>query len=153
LRCFYENISNLSEKISEVSEVSSNRQIHRRVREPRRRQNRRQKKQSNKRRMNMNITYSQNFQPVAPQNPALTPGFQFPVGTPENGAATPAKPLPLAYTVEEAAAALNVCTKTIRRLLDRGILTASKALRKKLIPRSQIEGFLKATCEVPKTLR
>jgi excisionase family DNA binding protein len=62
----------------------------------------------------------------------------------------PATPIPLAYTVEEAAAALHVCPKTIRRLLDRGLLTASKALRKKLIPRSQIEGFLKATCDVPK---
>jgi excisionase family DNA binding protein len=65
-------------------------------------------------------------------------------------AIAPAKPIPLAYTVEEAAAALHVCPKTIRRLLNRGILTASKALRKKLIPRSQIEGFLKATCDVPK---
>ena len=61
-------------------------------------------------------------------------------------------PAPLAYTVEEAAAALNVSTKTIRRLLARGILTASKALRKKLIPRAQIEGFLKATCDHPKRL-
>jgi len=61
-------------------------------------------------------------------------------------------PVCLAYTVEEAAVALNVCTKTIRRLLDRGILTASKALRKKLIPRSQIEGFLKATCDAPKSI-
>jgi excisionase family DNA binding protein len=55
--------------------------------------------------------------------------------------------------VEEAAAALNVCTKTIRRLLARGILTASKALRKKLIPRTQIEGFLKATCDTPKSIK
>jgi excisionase family DNA binding protein len=61
-------------------------------------------------------------------------------------------PVRLAYTVEEAAEALHVSTKTIRRLLDRGILTASKALRKKLIPRSQIEGFLKATCDAPKSI-
>lgn len=61
-------------------------------------------------------------------------------------------PMPLAYTVDEAAAALHVCPKTIRRLLARGILTSSKVLRKKLIPRSQIEGFLKATCDVPKTI-
>jgi excisionase family DNA binding protein len=59
----------------------------------------------------------------------------------------------LAYTVEEAATALNVSTKTIRRLLDRGILTACKAIRKKLIPRSQIENFLKATCDIPKAVR
>lgn len=101
----------------------------------------------------MNAFYSYNFQPVSPQNPTPAPGFQAPAGNPVNGVSTPVKPLPLAYTVEEAAAALNVCTKTIRRLLDRGVLTASKALRKKLIPRSQIEGFLKATCDQPKTLR
>lgn len=61
-------------------------------------------------------------------------------------------PAPLALTVEEAAMALNVSTKTIRRLLLRGILTSSKALRKKLIPRQQIEGFLKATCDTPKRI-
>lgn len=62
-------------------------------------------------------------------------------------------PVPLAYTVEEAAAALHVSTKTIRRLLARGILTSSKALRKKLIPRQQIEDFLNATCDVPRRIR
>ena len=46
---------------------------------------------------------------------------------------------------------LNVCTKTVRRLIARRYLTASKVLRKKLIPRSQIEAFLKATCENPIT--
>ena len=66
--------------------------------------------------------------------------------------ATGSNSAPLVVTVEEAAVLLSVSTKTIRRLLDRGILTASKALRKKLIPRSQIEGFLKATCEAPKSI-
>ena len=68
-----------------------------------------------------------------------------------NDANEQTKPAPLVYTVEEAAAALNVSTKTIRRLLARGFLTGSKALRKILIPRPQIEAFLKATCDVPKT--
>lgn len=60
------------------------------------------------------------------------------------------KPAPLAYTVAEAAVALNVCTKTIRRLLDRGLLTSSNALRKKLIPRQQLDEFLKKTCNKPR---
>jgi excisionase family DNA binding protein len=49
----------------------------------------------------------------------------------------------LAYTVKEAAFVLNVSEKTIRRFIDRGIFTCSTALRKKLIPRKQIEDFLK----------
>ena len=62
-----------------------------------------------------------------------------------------AMPEPLVYTVEEAAAVLKISTKSVRRLLARGFLTGSKALRKILIPRTQIEAFLKATCDVPKT--
>ena len=62
-----------------------------------------------------------------------------------------AMPAPLVYTVEEAAAVLKISTKSVRRLLKRGFLTGSKALRKILIPRQQIEAFLKATCDVPKT--
>jgi len=61
-------------------------------------------------------------------------------------------PEPLVYTVEEAAAVLKISTKSVRRLLARGFLTGSKALRKILIPRQQLEAFLKATCDVPKTL-
>jgi excisionase family DNA binding protein len=60
-------------------------------------------------------------------------------------------PEPLAYTVEQAATALNISTKSVRRLLKRRLLTGSKALRKILIPREQIEEFLKATCEAPST--
>ena len=63
-----------------------------------------------------------------------------------------AMPEPLVYTVEEAAAVLRISTKSVRRLLDRRLLTGSKALRKILIPRKQIEDFLKATCDVPKTI-
>jgi excisionase family DNA binding protein len=62
-----------------------------------------------------------------------------------------AMPAPLVYTVEEAAAVLKISTKSVRRLIKRGFLTGSKALRKILIPRQQIEAFLKATCDVPKT--
>lgn len=56
------------------------------------------------------------------------------------------------YTVGEAAIVLNVSTKTIRRLLARRLLTGSKALRKILIPKEQIEAFLKSTCDKPITL-
>jgi excisionase family DNA binding protein len=63
------------------------------------------------------------------------------------------QPASLVYTIEEAAAVLNVCTKTIRRLISRRHLTCCKVLRKKLIPREQIERFLKATCDVPMTLK
>lgn len=56
---------------------------------------------------------------------------------------------PLVYDINEAAAALNVSTKTVRRLLRRGKLTSCKVLRKVLIPREQIANFLKATCDKP----
>jgi excisionase family DNA binding protein len=52
---------------------------------------------------------------------------------------------PLFYTVKEAAKALNVSEKSVRRFLERGILKSSLALRKKLIPREQIKNFFKAT--------
>jgi excisionase family DNA binding protein len=75
---------------------------------------------------------------------------QTPLPSPESTAVHPSPKLTaVVYTIEEAAAVLNVCTKTIRRLIARRHLTCCKALRKKLIPRSQIEGFLKATCDVP----
>jgi excisionase family DNA binding protein len=60
--------------------------------------------------------------------------------------------VPLVYTVEETAGVLKISTKSVRRLLKRRLLSGSKALRKILIPRRQVEDFLKATCEVPKTL-
>jgi excisionase family DNA binding protein len=68
----------------------------------------------------------------------------------ENNANRPT-PEPLVYTVEEAAAALKISTKSVRRLLARRLLTGSKALRKILIPRQQICDFLKSTCDVPTT--
>jgi excisionase family DNA binding protein len=70
--------------------------------------------------------------------------------TPETGAKK-ATQVSLVYTIPEAAAVLNVSTKTIRRLIDRRFLTPCGALRKKLIPKGQIEAFLKATCDTPKT--
>ncbi|MFN7138888.1 MAG: helix-turn-helix domain-containing protein, partial [Limisphaerales bacterium] len=45
----------------------------------------------------------------------------------------------LAYSMEEAAQALGVSYITIHRLLKRGLLRSSSALRHKLIPVSEIE--------------
>lgn len=52
---------------------------------------------------------------------------------------------PAFYTIPQAAALLNVSDKTIRRLLIRGLLQSSKAIRKKLIPREDIEHFFEKT--------
>jgi len=52
---------------------------------------------------------------------------------------------PLLCTVRQAAFLLNVSEKQIRRFLDRGILHSTKATRKKLIPRSEIETFFDRT--------
>jgi excisionase family DNA binding protein len=63
-----------------------------------------------------------------------------------------ALPEPLVYTVEETAAVLKISTKSVRRLLARGLLSGCKAFRKILIPRKQVEDFLKATCGTPALL-
>jgi excisionase family DNA binding protein len=56
---------------------------------------------------------------------------------------------PLVYTVKETAEALCTCTKTVRRLIKRGFFSPCKALRKILIPRAQVEDFLRRTCGTP----
>lgn len=57
-----------------------------------------------------------------------------------------ATPLPkLAYTMREAAQVLGVSYVTIHRLLKRGLLRSSSALRTKVISHSEIERFLRAT--------
>ena len=52
---------------------------------------------------------------------------------------------PAFFTVKEAARELNLSEKSIRRLLGRGLLRASKATRKILIPRCDIETFFERT--------
>ena len=52
---------------------------------------------------------------------------------------------PAFITVAQAAVIINVSEKTIRRLIERGIFECSKAIRKKLIPRAQIETFFERT--------
>lgn len=51
----------------------------------------------------------------------------------------------LAYSVRETASMLGVSEKSVRRLVVRGLLRPSRALRHLLIPRSEIERFLKET--------
>lgn len=97
---------------------------------------------------NVNALYSLNYQPVNQSGQGQAPALQA-----SPGAVNVTRYTPLVYTVQEAAEALHVNPKTIRRLLARGVLTASKAVRKKLIPRYQIENFLKATCDQPKPIR
>ena len=54
------------------------------------------------------------------------------------------EPLPrLAYTMKETARMLGLSYITVHRLLKRGQLRSSTALRHKLIPRTEIERFLK----------
>ncbi|MCC6235290.1 MAG: helix-turn-helix domain-containing protein [Verrucomicrobiales bacterium] len=54
----------------------------------------------------------------------------------------------MAYSVRETAELLGVSEKTIRRLIYRKLLRASRALRHILIPRTEIDRFLKLTLEV-----
>lgn len=48
----------------------------------------------------------------------------------------------LAYTMEETAQILGVSYVTVHRLLKRGLLKSSSALRHKVIPESEIKRFL-----------
>jgi len=57
---------------------------------------------------------------------------------------------PLLYDIRQAAAALNMSTKSVRRMLIVGRLTRCKGIRKVLIPRKQIEDFIRANCPTPK---
>jgi len=64
--------------------------------------------------------------------------------TATHNATATAAPLPrLAYTMRETAAILGVSYITVHRLLKRGKLRASDAIRNKVIPLTEIERFLK----------
>ena len=49
----------------------------------------------------------------------------------------------LLYTIDEASKILSMSIKSVRRLLERGLLKANPALRIKLITRESIEAFAK----------
>ena len=90
-----------------------------------------------------------NRQPGATMERMANLPLPSPVSAPGQTSPLPSIPEPLVYDIKQAAAALNICPKTVRRLLARGKLTSCKVLRKVLIPRTQIEAFLKATCDKP----
>jgi hypothetical protein len=60
-------------------------------------------------------------------------------------AANPGSLPRLAYSMADAATILGVSYTTIHRLVQRGLLRCSLALRTKLIPKTEIERFLKST--------
>lgn len=49
----------------------------------------------------------------------------------------------LAYSLREAALALGISESSVRRLLQRGLIRSSGALRHKLIPAFELERFLR----------
>jgi excisionase family DNA binding protein len=51
----------------------------------------------------------------------------------------------LAFSVNETAAMLGISYMTVYRLLNRGLLKCSSALRRKMISKKEIERFLKDT--------
>ena len=51
----------------------------------------------------------------------------------------------LAFSIQETAAMLGICDKSVRRLILRGLIRPSRALRHLLIPRTEIERFLRDT--------
>ena len=51
----------------------------------------------------------------------------------------------VAYSVQETARMLGVCDKSIRRLILRGLIRPSRALRHILIPKDELERFLRDT--------
>lgn len=53
----------------------------------------------------------------------------------------------LFYNVKDVASQFGISTKTVYRLLDRGQLRASPALRRKLIPKASVESFIAASLQ------
>ena len=58
------------------------------------------------------------------------------------------EPLPkLAYSAKETAKILGCGYMTVLRLIERGLLRSSGAMRNKMIPRTEIDRFLKTTLQ------
>jgi hypothetical protein len=78
---------------------------------------------------------------IRTQNPTPpTPASSLPPLTPSS--------LPrLAFTMRETAVILGLSYITVHRLIQRGLLKCSGAIRHKIIPRTEIERFLRETAE------
>jgi excisionase family DNA binding protein len=75
-----------------------------------------------------------------PQNPPIFPPLPGKINFPVNS-----ENKRLAFTVRETADILGVSYKTVHRLIKRGLLRNSKALRHKIIPAAEIKRFLEET--------
>jgi predicted DNA-binding transcriptional regulator AlpA len=71
-----------------------------------------------------------------------TPNLSF-----ETAGKEPKLLVPLAYNLDETAKVTGLSKRTIRRLVQRGLLFPSKAFRRLIFARSEIERFLKETTE------
>jgi excisionase family DNA binding protein len=83
-----------------------------------------------------------------PGSPECPSGIQVRpdnLGPPEREADQIPDLMRMAFSVRETAKILGVSDKTVRRLIDRKLLRASRALRHLLIPKKEIERFLQET--------
>ena len=76
-----------------------------------------------------------------PRGPGTCPTL-VPMASPTSSPPTTQR---LAFSVSEAAQMLGVSDKTIRRLIDRKLIRASRALRHLRIPKTELDRFLKET--------
>ena len=81
---------------------------------------------------------------------SMLPGISSPNTTPVTVTAKTSSDLQLgrlAYSIADTASILGISKRSVHRLLKRGLLRGSKALRKIIIARSEIEKFLTETTE------
>ena len=83
--------------------------------------------------------------PRASSDEAPAPEDSFASPSPAADTAPQPNGIRLAFSVKEAAQMLGVSEKTVRRLINRGLLRSSRAIRHLLIPRKAIERFLDET--------
>jgi excisionase family DNA binding protein len=81
------------------------------------------------------------------ETPSLPPAINLKPDTSAlaRPAAWPPQPPRLAFSVRETAQMLGMSEKTVRRLIDRKLLRASRALRHLRIAKTEIERFMEET--------